>query len=135
MNPELVCIPPARINDFWPHAKDLIRTAIEKTGLSDFADIEVSVLSGDQLLWLAWSSKGIEAAATTQLIKAGERSLCVLTACSGQERERWVHLFEKIEKYASDEGCSAMRIYGRKGWERVLEGYKADYVILQKALH
>lgn len=131
---ELICVAPARISEFWPHAKDLIRKAIEATGLSDFTDIETSVLGGDQLLWLAWNGESIEAAATTQLIKAGRRSLCVLTACSGYQRERWLPLFEQIENYAVNEGCSAMRIFGRKGWERVLDGYKADYVILEKAL-
>jgi hypothetical protein len=43
-------------------------------------------------------------------------------------------LFERIEQYAKDEGCSAIRLYGRKGWERVLDGYKVEHVILEKAL-
>ena len=42
----------------------LIRAAIERTNLSEFADIENAVLSGDQLLWLAISDH-VEAAATT----------------------------------------------------------------------
>jgi hypothetical protein len=33
----------------------MIRAAIERTDLSDFADIEKDVLAGDQLLWLAVS--------------------------------------------------------------------------------
>jgi hypothetical protein len=57
-----------------------------------------------------------------------------LTACAGHQRERWLPLFKKIEDYAEDEGCSTMRIYGRRGWERVLDGYRAEYVILEKAL-
>jgi len=131
---ELICVAPERVAEFWPFASHLIREAIERTDLSDFADIERHVLSGDQLLWIAWNGEAIEAAATTHLIRAGMRSLCILTACSGKERERWLHLFEKIEQYARNEGCCAMRIYGRRGWERVLEGYKTEYVILEKQL-
>jgi hypothetical protein len=129
MSVDLLCVNPADVQKVWPLARDLICTAIERTELSDFADIEKDVLSGEQLLWLAISDR-VEAAATTRL----SRNVCTLTACSGHQRERWLPLFARIEKYAKDEGCSTMRIYGRKGWERVLDGYKAEYVILEKSL-
>jgi hypothetical protein len=107
----------------------MIRAAIERTGLSGFEDIERQVLAGEQLLWLAWSDR-IEAAATTHL----SRDVCTLVACSGHERERWLPLFERIEQYARDEGAKTMRIYGRKGWQRVLDGYHVEHVILEKDL-
>lgn len=127
--PDLVCVDPEQIFDFWPHARELIKAAIDATNLSDFSDLESDVLEGKQLLWLAWSGH-IEAAATTHL----SRGVCTLTACSGHQRERWLPLFDRIEKYAKDEGCSAMRLYGRRGWERVLDGYRVEHVILEKAL-
>lgn len=128
MSVDLLCVNPHDIEKTWPLARDLIRTAIERTGLSEFADIEKDVLAGNQLLWLAISDH-IEAAATTHL----SRGVCTLTACSGHQRERWLPLFATIEKYAKDEGCK-MRIFGRKGWERVLQGYRVEYVILEKEL-
>ncbi|UQD85544.1 hypothetical protein [Bradyrhizobium phage ppBeUSDA76-2] len=124
-----MCVDPARVHEFWPFASGLIKTAIERTGLSAFEDIEKQVLAGEQLLWLAWSEQ-IEAAATTHL----SRGVCTLTACSGHQRERWLPLFATIEKYAKDEGCSTLRLYGRKGWERVLDGYRVEHVILEKGL-
>lgn len=128
---DLVCVDPRNIVEVWPLAKDLIRAAIERTGLNEFEEIEPQVLSGDQLLWLAISDH-VEAAATTHLIKTSGRPVCVLTACSGHQRERWMPLFARIEKYAKDEGASCMRIYGRKGWERVLDGYRVEHVILER---
>lgn len=128
---ELVCVDPAKIQAFWPFAKHLIQTAIEATNLSEFEDIERQVLSGDQLLWLAVSGSDIEAAATTHL----SRNVCTIVACSGHHRERWLPLFAKIEQYASDEGCRCIRIIGRKGWERVLQGYHLEFVILERQLH
>ena len=128
--PDLVCVDPERIFDFWPHARGLIKAAIDATGLSDFADIEHQVLNGDQLLWLAWSDH-IEAAATTQIVG----QVCTVVAVSGHQRERWLPLKEKIEKYAKDEGCRIVRAYGRKGWERVLDGYRVEHVILEKVLN
>jgi len=128
MSCDLVCVNPADVQKVWPLARDLIRSAIERTKLSEFADVETDVLSGDQLLWMAISDH-VEAAATTHL----SRNVCTLTACSGHQMKRWLPLFERIEKYAKDEGCK-MRIYGRPGWQRVLNGYHVEHVILEKAL-
>ena len=124
---DLICVNPAEVDQVWPYAGPMIRAAIDRTGLSEFEDIEKQVLAGDQLLWIAVSDH-IEAAATTHL----SRGVCTIVACSGHQRERWLPLLAKIEKYAKDEGCT-MRTIGRKGWERVLDGYRVTYVILEKA--
>jgi hypothetical protein len=113
--------------------RERLRAAIDRTELSSFDDLETDVLAGMQLVWLAWDGTEIMAVATTQLVKPFNK-VCVLTACSGYDRERWLPLFKKIEQYAEDEGCSSMRIYGRKGWERVLDGYRVEHVILEKRL-
>jgi hypothetical protein len=128
MSVDLICVAPDEVSKVWPYAGPMIRSAIERTELGDFEPLEREVLAGDQLLWLAISDH-IEAAATTHL----SRNVCTLTACSGHQRERWLPLFAKIEKYAKDEGCRAMRVIGRKGWERVLDGYRVEHVILEKA--
>lgn len=127
--PELICIDPKRIDEFWPHAKTQVRTAIEHTNLSSFEDIERDVLDGKMLLWLAWSGE-IEAVAVTQLLPG----VLVIVACSGHHRERWLPLFTRIEQYAKDEQCKSVRIYGRKGWERVLDGYRVEHVVLEKQI-
>jgi hypothetical protein len=130
---DLICIDPARIDDMWPHVRDKIRAAVERTGLSSFADIESDVLTGMQLVWIAWDGKEILAAATTRLIKPYDK-VCELTACSGYQMAQWLPLLRQIEAYAQAEGCRKMRILGRKGWERVLDGYRVEHVILEKGL-
>ncbi len=130
---DLVCVDPKDVHLIWPQAKGLIRAAIEKTDLSDFADVEDDVLAGDQLLWLALSDH-IEAAATTHLIKTRGKPVLVVTAVAGAQRERWLPLRKQIESYAKAEGCKCVRLYGRKGWERVLEDYRAQYLIMEKEL-
>ena len=117
----------------WPHVRDLIRAAVERTGLSSFADIEADVLTGMQLVWIAWDGKDILAAATTQLVKPYDK-VCVLTACSGYDRAQWLPLMAQIERYAANEGCKSMRIFGRVGWKRVLKKYRMTHVILEREL-
>lgn len=132
-SPELICVDPDRICDFWTYARPLIKAAMDRTELSSFTDLESDVLSGNQLLWLVWSGK-IEAAVTTLLMKTDWKPVCIITACSGYQMDRWLPLLEKIENYARAEGARAIRIVGRKGWERVLNGYHAEHVILEKGL-
>jgi len=133
MSVDLVCVPPVDITKAWPLARNLIRAAIERTNLSEFADIENAVLSGDQLLWLAISDH-VEAAATTHLIKTSGKPVLIVTAVAGTQRERWLSLRHKIEAYAKAEGCKCVRLYGRKGWERALPDYRVEYVIMEKDL-
>lgn len=131
---ELVCVDPKEIRRIWPHASHFIKRAILRTGLSDFEEVEDSILDGDALLWLAWDGERIEAAASTILETANERKSCVIVACGGEDMSHWLGLIAQIETYAKNEGCSCARIIGRRGWSRVLEGYRAEYAILEKAI-
>jgi hypothetical protein len=84
-------------------------------------------------LWLAWSGR-IDAAATTILTQTDTRKVCVLTACGGRDMRRWLELLEQIEAYARAEGCSRIRIFGRKGWQRMLENYHVSNIVLERKL-
>lgn len=129
MSAELVCVDPKRVHEFWPYAREFILSAIKRTDLSDPQDIEYDILNGDQLLWLAINAK-IKAAASTHLAN----NVCTITACGGEDMNEWLPLFAQIEQYAKNEGCKSVRIYGRKGWQRVLENYHVKHVILERAL-
>ena len=130
---ELLCVDPAQVGHFWPHVEPLLRPAIEDVGLSDFADIEAEILEGRALVWLAWNGQ-IAAAASTSICRVGEDRICILTACGGHGIDDWLSLLGKIEEYAKLEGCKAMRIYGRDGWLRALDGYRKKAIVIEKEL-
>src|SRR5258708_1294294 len=96
---ELVCIDPEHVHEGWPHVPPLLKAAVVRTDLTHFGDVERDVLSGQGLLWIAWSGK-IEAAATTVLTETDTSKICVLTACGGKDMRRWLPLLETIEAYA-----------------------------------
>lgn len=131
---ELVCVDPKRVGEVWPLVEPLLRSAIERTGLSAFCDVEYDILFGDALVWLAWNGTAIEAAASTVLQQTDAGLVCLVTACGGTDMHRWLPLLGRIEEYARDEGCHCARIVGRKGWLRVLDGYRETNVIMDKAL-
>lgn len=131
--PQLVCVDPNRVAEVWSYVALLLKRAVLHTDLNRFEEIERDVLGGRGLLWLAWSGE-IEAAVTTSLIETDTSKVCVLTACGGRDMRRWLALLETIESYARAEGCSRMRIFGRKGWQRVLASYHTTNFVLEKDL-
>jgi hypothetical protein len=130
----LVCVDPRHVHDIWPHAALLLKRAIAKTGLASFSAIERDVLVGSSLLWIAWNGSAVEAAASTSLQQTEAGKVCIITACAGTGMRRWQSLIGGIEAYAEAEGCRCVRIFGRRGWARVLDGYEQTYAIIDKPL-
>jgi hypothetical protein len=131
----LICIDPARISEFWPHVSPLIRAAMERGAITDFGEVSDAVLAGSALVWIAWSGATIEAAAVTQLNTVGGARFCTIVACGGRRRDEWLPLLAGLERYAKAESCKAMRIFGRRGWERLLPDYKSARILLEKKLN
>jgi len=132
---KLVCVDPARVSEIWPHVAHLIRRAMERGGLSEFADVERSVAAGRALLWLVWDGAQVLAAGVTALDLINGVKFCTIVACGGRGLERFGGLIDGVERYARAEGCARMRICGRKGWARVLPDYSIKRVILEKELN
>jgi hypothetical protein len=131
---QLLCIAPDQVAQFWPFVAPLIKAAMEKGRLSDYADVEHSVRNGSALLWTAWDGERIKAAAVTELGKANGEKFCTIVACGGSDRGQWLHLLAGLEAYGKAEGCAAMRIYGRRGWLKLLPEYRTTRVLLEKTL-
>lgn len=131
---ELVCVDPEHVQNIWPFVAPLLCRATAKTGLSAFAEIERDILGGRALLWIAWDGAAIEAAASTGLQQTDGGKVCVITACAGLNMVTWLPLIARIEAYARDEGCRCVRIFGRKGWVRVLDGYRQTHAVIDKRL-
>ena len=131
---ELVCVDPKRVHEIWPYVRALLKAACQRTRLNAFTDIEASILSGRSLLWIAWNGRAVEAVAATILINSEAGKVCIITVCGGNDMRRWLPLIDRIEDYAKNEGCTRVRIYGRKGWLRVLNGYEQKHIIMDKEL-
>jgi hypothetical protein len=130
----LICIDPAQAHEFWPHAASLIKAAMEKGRLSSYAEVEHAVRNGNALLWLAWDGEKIKAAAVTELTHANGEKFCTIVACGGRDRSQWLPLLADLEAYGRTQGCNAMRIYGRRGWRKLLPDYRTTRVLLEKEL-
>jgi hypothetical protein len=112
----------------------MVRSAVERGDLSDFGDVERLVLDGRALLWLACEGTDIRVAVVTAQERTEKRLVCTILACAGSGMDGWLHLLELIEDYARAEGCAAVRLFGRKGWQRKLAEYRTKLVVMEKTL-
>ena len=131
---ELVCVHPSQVPLVWPAVRALVLSAVLRTDLSHSSDIEDDVLSGKSQLWVAFVDGRIEAAAATLLRRTDRHLVCILTALGGANRAAWLPLLQRVEAWAKAEGAARFRIYGRKGWARVLRNYRVSNVVLERAL-
>lgn len=132
---DIACIAPAQLDEVWPHVAHLIRKACNKTGLSDFHQLERALFNVEALLWVAGVDVEITAAAVTQVSRCNAHKFCTIVACGAQARmDLWLPLLREIDAYAKQQGCAAMRIFGRRGWRRVLKDYELTGYILERTL-
>lgn len=128
-----ICIDPEHVHRVWPSVTALIEDAMNRGG-GDFDLVQRDTLNGEKLLWVAIDEQRIWAAAVTGLHVEKDKKFCVIWACGGHEKDRWLSLKDELEKFAKAEGCAVMRIFGRRGWARELTDYKLKSVTLEKVL-
>ena len=131
---DLVCVHPDLLPRLWPMVKDMIFTAVKNADLGHTADVEKEVMHGNGVLWLAIEDDEIRGALATVLVKTDQRLVCMITALGGHRMKDWFHFLPQIEAWAKSEGATRMRLYGRRGWVRLLKDYYVSNVVMEKEL-
>lgn len=107
----------------WPFVSDHVMRAVLRGRNGSYAEIAADVIAGRDRLWLAIEGGVLIGSVVTGIRYDRDRRVCVILACAGAfDRAR--HLLAGIEAWARDQGCGAVRIYGRRGWRRVLIDYR-----------
>ncbi len=89
-------------------------------------------------LWLVVHGAEPAGGFITTLERAGDDLVCTFEILAGVEAQGWIApLIDRFEQYVSlMYGVTAMRIVGRRGWERFLSeyGYAASHFVTAKRL-
>jgi hypothetical protein len=133
----LLGIPPDVVPAFWQIAAPLIGRAIEHAdGRYEIADVLAAVLARDMQLWIAVDARSmaVEAACVTEIVAYPREKRCGLVFCAGREADRWIRHLPEIADWAREQGCAALELQGRPGWERLLRDWQKTHVLLRKRL-
>ena len=131
---ELVCVDPSGFANSGRMPARCCKTACYRTGLNAFADIEADILSGRSLLWIAWNGHTVESAAADRPDPFRDRQ-GLHHHCLRRQRHEALAAADRPDRILRKaEGCRRVRIFGRKGWLRVLAGFEEKHVIMDKDL-
>lgn len=81
----------------------------------------VPILAPNEAVWAVYAPH-LMAAATARLTDAGHGEIIL---CGGSEAKEWaMPLADRICDWFQAEGMTAARIYGRRGWARLLKDWR-----------
>ena len=117
-----------QIPDVWDRVKDWLIPAI-KRGDRTVERVYKDLCLANNQLWGAWKGGEVIGALVTSL----EDDYCLLLACGGKDMDSWIDCIQDVESWAVSKGCKKMRIYGRRGWAKVLN-YNIVHTKMEKWL-
>lgn len=133
----LVGIPHDLVPTLWPKiVGDMERACDRSDARYAAAHVLSALLRRDMQLWLAAGDgeNPIEAVCVTEIVAYPREKRCGIVFCAGRNAARWLHHLEAIENWARKQGCAALELQGRPGWERLLEGWDKTHVLLRKRI-
>lgn len=133
----LVLIPSAHVEAVWPLAEPHLKRAL-RFGDGEFtlAETRGLIREGRFQLWLAWDAlrQCAIGAGVTEVFDYPQKRVCFLVLWASEApRMHWLSGLETVEAWARDRGCKDMRLLGRKGWGRVLSGYRPQYTVFVRS--
>lgn len=82
----------------------------------------VPVLDENEVVWVIYDGPALLGAATARLTYEGFGEVVLV---GGRDHRRWIHHLDwMLGHWMRREGMQSMRAYGRKGWVRVLKGWR-----------
>lgn len=132
---ELVPIFANNVAEIWESVLPFVyRASARNRGCMNTEDYRKACETRDMQLWVAVDSGEIIAVAITEIVNHRRKRVCRIEIGTGRDRQKWQHFRQKLEVWAKAEGCQAMRIEARPGWENIFSDYQKTHVILEKEL-
>jgi hypothetical protein len=124
----------------WDKFLVLLGPAIDRSGGETDPDSLLDALQAQRAqLWVVADGEGtpLRGAVVTRVLAfdGGRKSLVVqLAGAVGLSFDDMRTVMAELERYAIAMECRSIRIYGRKGWAKVLPGYGQPFTVLEKEL-
>jgi len=100
-------------------------------------EIHESLENSEKQLWMISRDDSVVCIAVTEVWKSDAGLVCRIEIASGDfsaSLDDMRAIYQQIEDWASGMGCVGVEVLGRRGWAKVLRGFKETGVILEKDL-
>lgn len=123
------CLGSDEIEKHWDTFKDHLYR-FERCGEINVEEARADLLSARKQLW-GYQKDRVAGVCLTRI--AGETcEICGAVGSASKDEIKEVYV--AIERWAREIGCTRMKVAGRRGWLRVLEGFKQTGIIAEKEL-
>ena len=128
-------IQPEDVAYVWEEVAPLLDTVKEHTeGELETDDFLEPLTHGDMQLWIATEGSTVHGVMVTQLIPYPQKKILRIISLAGENFEELREFQEMIEAFAVKTGCTALEMWGRKGWKKLLPDWEDTYVVYTKDL-
>lgn len=125
----MILVPAEQLSDVWPQVSGWISSALEYgQGDENLTDVLVSIAVGRYLLFFEPGKFAIVA----QVQHFPRQKVIVVLYCGGRDLEAIKRGIEEAKPWCKTQGITAFRVWGRKGWKRILNMTEKGYVLQQE---
>ena len=119
----------------WEDVAPLLAEVSPHTeGEVDPDDYMEPLTHGEMQLWVAIEDKKVHSAMITQIIPYPQKKILRIISLAGSEFGKLYNFIDMVESFASQCECSALEMWGRKGWKKLLPDWKDSYIVYTKDL-
>ena len=128
-------IQPEDVAYVWEEVAPLLDTVKEHTeGELETDDFLEPLTHGDMQLWIATEGSTVHGVMVTQLIPYPQKKILRVISLAGDNFEELRDFQEMLEAFAVKTGCTALEMWGRKGWKKLPPDWEDTYVVYTKDL-
>lgn len=132
-------VPAEYLHLVWDKVEPYLASACQRGGEYLTQDILTALVRRQMQMWVAFEGETLKrsnvfAVCITEIVITPQRKSCSILIGTGRRREEWQGFRSAIEEWAREQGCEAMKVIARPGWERVFEDYRKTHTLLEKAL-
>jgi hypothetical protein len=123
------------LETLWPLALPHLERFAQETLLASPQDVLEDLRTGAKQLWLYEEGALVVGVIVTEIYETMKgRVCCIWAACGTVGVHALKPTFDEIEAWARSIHCATVEVRGRKGWARILDGFKQTGVLLEKDL-
>lgn len=125
---ETVLLKPEEVLQHWSKISHDIEAALEHSiGELTTFDVARDALNGDSHVWVTFSGNTQVSVLVTRFLNYKRTRVLQIMTCGGSidQWDAWTNQHSVIEDFAKINNCSAIQIWGRKGWGRRLQHLKS----------
>ena len=128
-------VQPEDIAYIWEEVAPLLDKVKEHTeGELETDDFLEPLTHGNMQLWIATEDKDIHAVMVTQFVIYPQKNILRIISLAGDDFEKIRNFQEIIEGFAIKNECTALEMWGRKGWKKLLPDWRDTYIVYTKDL-